>query len=50
LATLLFQVSATDPVTFATISLILTVVTLIAYVIPARRAMGMDPSIALRRE
>ena len=50
LATLLFQVSATDPLTFVSISVLLTIVTITACAIPARRAMRMDPSISLRRE
>ncbi|MGC2105041.1 MAG: hypothetical protein WA647_08060, partial [Candidatus Acidiferrum sp.] len=48
MASLLFEVTPTDPATFAVVSALLTVVGLAASYIPARRAMRVDPMVALR--
>jgi predicted permease len=50
LKTLLFEVSATDPLTFIVIAGLLTLVALLACWIPARRAASMDPLVSLRVE
>jgi putative ABC transport system permease protein len=48
MTSLLFGISATDPVTFITISLVLVIVAALASYIPALRAARIDPMVALR--
>ncbi|HJQ38483.1 MAG TPA: ABC transporter permease [Thermoanaerobaculia bacterium] len=50
LETVLFQISATDPAIYVSVPLLLAVIVLLASYVPARRAMRVDPAVALRSE
>ena len=47
---LLFEIKTTDPVTYAAVAISLAIISLGACYIPARRAMRVDPMVALRYE
>jgi len=50
MASLLFGVGATDAVTYALLAVLLGIVALVASYVPARRAAGVPPIVALRHD
>jgi putative ABC transport system permease protein len=50
IASLLYNVTPTDPISFGGVAIFLTVIAFLASYLPARRAMTVDPIVALRNE
>jgi putative ABC transport system permease protein len=50
MSSMLFDIQATDPLTFVAVAALLSLVALFASYVPARRAMKVDPMVALRYE
>jgi len=50
MSSMLFGVKPTDPLTFASVALLLCAIAMLACYVPARRATKVDPIIALRHE
>ena len=50
LSSALYEVTATDPVTYAAVSAMLALVALVACLVPTRRAVTVNPTVALRYE
>jgi putative ABC transport system permease protein len=50
LASLLFGVKATDPVTFGAVAVMVSIVAVLASMVPARRAAAIAPAVALRHQ